>query len=71
MKVETDQGEFEICMCGNPDGHVGPVWHPGVEHPSGAQLEPGEAEKIAHLIEPHAKVMEAHRNYVQALGGQV
>lgn len=21
--------EFTICNCGNPDGHKGPVWHPG------------------------------------------
>lgn len=71
MNVETDQGTFAICMCGNPDGHVGAVWHPGCDHPSGAQLQPGEAEKIAHLIAPHQKIMEAHQEYVRALGGQV
>lgn len=71
MEVETDQGTFQTCMCGNPDGHVGPVWHPGCEHPSGAVLEKGEAEKIAHLVEPHQKAVEAHRAYVEAMGGQL
>jgi hypothetical protein len=25
----TKSVEFSICTCGNPDGHKGPVWHPG------------------------------------------
>jgi hypothetical protein len=41
--VKTNQGEFEVCNCGNPDGHAGPVWHPEqAEHPSGAKLAKGQ-----------------------------
>lgn len=36
-----------ICTCGNPEGHVGNVWHPGQPIPEGIKLT--EAELLAKL----------------------
>lgn len=55
MNVKTSQGEFEICTCGNPEGHSGPVWHPGFPHPSGAKLAKGEEKKLAPHLDPEKK----------------
>lgn len=55
MQIRTNQGVFETCECGNPEGHVGPVWHPGHAHPSGAKLLKGEDERLAPFLKPDEK----------------
>lgn len=49
--VKTDQGDFELCDCGKPLGHVGPVWHPELDvHPSGAKMVGEQPEDTAALL---------------------
>lgn len=38
--------EFTICNCGNPEGHSGPVWHPGQPIPEGAKITEKDLLKV-------------------------
>lgn len=42
--------QFTICNCGNPDGHKGPVWHPGQPIPPGVKLT--EQQLVGMLMRP-------------------
>jgi hypothetical protein len=54
--VKTSQGEFELCFCGNPEGHSGPVWHPEIEkHPSGAVLKGKQDPNTQILLDQASK----------------